>query len=33
MFLRGNNIKYNNEILVDNVFLKNLWNLIYYGGE
>ncbi len=30
--LSGNNIKYNNEILADNA-LKNLWNLIHYGGE
>ncbi|EMJ42804.1 vacuolating cytotoxin domain-containing protein [Helicobacter pylori] len=31
--LSGNNIKYNNEILADNVFSKNLWNLIHYDGE
>ncbi|GAA9362288.1 hypothetical protein TH0628_12180 [Helicobacter pylori] len=31
--LSGNNIKYNNEIVADNVFSKNLWNLIHYGGE
>ncbi|WRD10504.1 vacuolating cytotoxin domain-containing protein [Helicobacter pylori] len=31
--LSGNNIKYNNEILADNAFSKNLWNLIHYGGE
>ncbi|WP_121067038.1 vacuolating cytotoxin domain-containing protein [Helicobacter pylori] len=31
--LSGNNIKYNNQILADNVFSKNLWNLIHYGGE
>lgn len=31
--LSGNNIKYNNQILADNVFSKNLWDLIHYGGE
>ncbi|GAA8468487.1 hypothetical protein HpBT249_06820 [Helicobacter pylori] len=31
--LSGNNIKYNNEILADNAFSQNLWNLIHYGGE
>ncbi|MGL2858118.1 vacuolating cytotoxin domain-containing protein, partial [Helicobacter pylori] len=31
--LSGNNIKYNNQVLADNVFSKNLWNLIHYGGE
>ncbi len=31
--LSGNNIKYNNEILADNAFSKNLWNLIHYDGE
>ncbi len=31
--LSGNNIKYNNEIVEDNVFSQNLWNLIHYGGE
>ncbi|GAA8646246.1 hypothetical protein HpDR76_05210 [Helicobacter pylori] len=31
--LSGNNIKYNNEIVADNVFSKNLWDLIHYGGE
>ncbi|MGN8341057.1 vacuolating cytotoxin domain-containing protein [Helicobacter pylori] len=31
--LSGNNIKYNNQALADNVFSKNLWDLIHYGGE
>ncbi|WRA29683.1 vacuolating cytotoxin domain-containing protein [Helicobacter pylori] len=31
--LSGNNIKYNNQILADNVFSKNLWDLIHYDGE
>ncbi|MGN8386629.1 vacuolating cytotoxin domain-containing protein [Helicobacter pylori] len=31
--LSGNNIKYDNEIVADNVFSKNLWDLIHYGGE
>ncbi len=31
--LSGNSIKYNNQILADNVFSKNLWDLIHYGGE
>ncbi|WQV43503.1 vacuolating cytotoxin domain-containing protein [Helicobacter pylori] len=31
--LSGNNIKYNNEIVADNVFSKNLWDLIHYDGE
>ncbi|WQV01821.1 vacuolating cytotoxin domain-containing protein [Helicobacter pylori] len=31
--LSGDNIKYNNQILADNVFSKNLWNLIHYDGE
>ncbi len=31
--LSGDSIKYNNQILADNVFSKNLWNLIHYDGE
>ncbi|MGN8495319.1 vacuolating cytotoxin domain-containing protein [Helicobacter pylori] len=31
--LSGNSIKYNNQALADNVFSKNLWDLIHYGGE
>ncbi|MGN8510784.1 vacuolating cytotoxin domain-containing protein [Helicobacter pylori] len=31
--LSGNNIKYNNQVLADNVFSQNLWDLIHYGGE
>lgn len=31
--LNGNSIKYNNQALADNVFSKNLWDLIHYGGE
>ncbi|GAA8165397.1 hypothetical protein HpDR146_07920 [Helicobacter pylori] len=31
--LSGDNIKYNNQALADNVFSKNLWDLIHYGGE
>ncbi|WP_187884026.1 vacuolating cytotoxin domain-containing protein [Helicobacter pylori] len=31
--LSGDSIKYNNQALADNVFSKNLWDLIHYGGE
>ncbi len=31
--LSGDSIKYNNQISADNVFSKNLWNLIHYDGE
>ncbi|WP_187853959.1 vacuolating cytotoxin domain-containing protein [Helicobacter pylori] len=31
--LSVDSIKYNNQALADNVFSKNLWNLIHYGGE
>ncbi len=31
--LSGDSIKYNNQILADNLFSKNLWNLIHYDGE
>ncbi|WP_033794373.1 vacuolating cytotoxin domain-containing protein [Helicobacter pylori] len=31
--LSGDSIKYNNQTLADNLFSKNLWNLIHYDGE